>query len=273
MKICALTGSTGVIGKKLKKNLSFKFYNFKGDITNKKAVNKWINAKDFDLIIHLAAIVPTRKVNKNYLKAKQVNIKGTENLVNALLSKKIKPKWFFFASTSHIYGLGKKYKKLNEKNKPHPTNKYGTTKKIAEDIIKKKLKNNKIDFCIGRIFSVTDTTQKPPYLVPSLQKKIKKSKKTLVLKDLNHFRDFITTNNISSAIKILYKKKKTGIYNIGSGNIVYLKNIAKLIAKKHKKKIKYIDNKKPTYLIADNKKLVSLGWKAKKFSNTLNYFY
>ena len=53
---------------------------------------------------------------------------------------------------------------------------------------------SKLNFCIGRIFSVTDTTQKPPYLIPSLEKKIKKSKNTLILKDLNHFRDFITTS-------------------------------------------------------------------------------
>jgi len=273
MEVCALTGSTGVIGKKLRKNLPFKFYNFRGNITNLKTVKKWVNGKDFDLIIHLAAIVPTRKVNKNYLKAKKVNIKGTENLINALLKKKIKPKWFFFASTSHVYGIGKKYKKLREKNKTHPTNKYGITKKISEDIIKKKLKKSKIQFCIGRIFSVTDTTQKPPYLIPSLEKKIKKSKNTLLLKDLNHFRDFITTNNISSAIKILYKKKKTGVFNIGSGKYFFLKDIAQLIAKKYKKKVKYHDNKKASYLIANNQKLTSLGWKPKKFSNTLKYFY
>ena len=273
MEVCALTGSTGVIGKKLRKKLSFKFYNFKGNITNSNSVEKWVNGKNFDLIIHLAAIVPTRKVNKNYLKAKKVNIRGTENLINALLKKKTKPKWFFFASTSHVYGMGYKYKKLNEKNKVNPTNKYGTSKKIPQNNVKKKLKKTKIKFCVGRIFSVTDTTQKSPYLIPSLEKKIKKSKNNLVLKDLNHFRDFITTNNISSAIKILHQKKKTGVFNIGSGKSFFLKDIAQLIAKKYKKKVKYRDNKKTTFLIANNKKLVSLGWKAKKFSNSLKYFY
>jgi len=95
MEVCALTGSTGVIGKKLRKKLSFKFYNFKGNITNSNSVEKWVNGKNFDLIIHLAAIVPTRKVNKNYLKAKKVNIRGTENLINALLKKKNKTKMVF----------------------------------------------------------------------------------------------------------------------------------------------------------------------------------
>ena len=273
MTVCALTGSTGVIGKRLKKCLPFKFYNFKKNITDFNEVNKWVNSKNFDLIIHLAAIVPTRKVNKNYLKAKKVNVNGTENLINALLNKKKKPKWLFFASTSHVYGIGLKYKKLNEKTKINPNNKYGTSKKMAENVIQQKLKNSKIKFCIGRIFSVTDTTQRPPYLIPSLEKKIKQSNNKLILKNLNHYRDFITTKNICSAIKILYKKKKTGVFNIGSGKYFFLKDIAQLIAKKYKKKVKYHDNKKASYLIANNQKLTSLGWKPKKFSNTLKYFY
>ena len=42
--------------------------------------------------------------------------------------------------------------------------------------------------------------------------------------------------------------------NIGRGNGI-LKDIAKLICKKYNKKCTFIDNKKQTYLIANNKKL------------------
>ena len=142
MNLCAITGASGVLGRKIRKHLPFKFYCFNKNITNYKEVNKWVAAKNFDLIIHLAAIVPTRKVNKNYLKAKKVNVNGTENLINALLKKKKKPEWLFFASTSHVYGIGFKDKKLNEKTKINPNNKYGTSKKMAESVIQKKLKNS-----------------------------------------------------------------------------------------------------------------------------------
>ena len=36
MLTCAITGSRGVLGSKLKKKLPLKFYEFRGDITNKK---------------------------------------------------------------------------------------------------------------------------------------------------------------------------------------------------------------------------------------------
>ena len=45
MEVCAITGSSGVLGKKIKKLLPFKFYEFKGDITNYNDVFNWIKKK------------------------------------------------------------------------------------------------------------------------------------------------------------------------------------------------------------------------------------
>lgn len=91
-----LTGSTGSLGKEIKKQMKKKniFFCFKGDIRNKKKVNQWIEKKNINVIIHLAAIVPIKDVNKNKKLAKEVNFIGTKNLVDASIKKKIK--WFFF---------------------------------------------------------------------------------------------------------------------------------------------------------------------------------
>ena len=43
---CAITGHTGVLGSRLVKNLPFSFYLFKGDITNFKQVDKWVNKEN-----------------------------------------------------------------------------------------------------------------------------------------------------------------------------------------------------------------------------------
>jgi len=96
MITCAITGSSGVLGSKLKKKIPIKFYEFKGDITKKKQVHKWIMKKNFDIFIHLAAMVPTNLVNKNYQKAYGVNVKGTDNIIRSIIKKTNKPKWFFF---------------------------------------------------------------------------------------------------------------------------------------------------------------------------------
>ena len=270
---CAITGSNGVLGKKLTKLIPIEFYRFKGDIRNKKKVEEWILKKDFDILIHLAAIVPVNQVNQNSQKAYEVNVNGTLNLIEALTKKKNKPKWLFYASTSHVYQLKKSFIKISESNHLSPQNYYGKTKLLAENLIQKKLKNHKIKICIGRIFSFTDKRQKPPFVIPSLIKKIKSSKKRVSLRNLNNFRDFLSTKDIVLAIKQLMKNKKNGIYNIGSGQKFSLKKIAYLISKKYHKKITFEDNINPTYLISNNSKIMKLKWKPSKFKDKIEYFY
>jgi len=272
MITCAITGSSGVLGSKLKKKIPIKFYEFKGDITKKKQVHKWIMKKNFDIFIHLAAMVPTNLVNKNYQKAYGVNVKGTDNIIRSIIKKNNKPKWFFFSSTSHVYKPTVKLKKIGENSKLEPISKYGKTKLIAEKLIINKLKKYSIKVCVGRIFSFTDKKQKIPYVIPSIKKKLKTSKKKIIFENMNHCRDFLNTRDIVSAINILRKKEKEGIYNIGSGQKFYLKNVVKIF-NKNKKQIIFKDNLKPTFLISNNKKIKKLNWKPTKFNNDINYFY
>ena len=273
MITCAITGSNGVLGRKLKKILPYKFYEFKKDIRNKNDVEEWILKKDFDIIIHLAALVAVDKVNKDYKKAYDVNVKGTLNLITSLIKKKNKPKWFFFASTSHVYKPTKKYKKISEKVLPNPQSKYGKTKLIGENYLKNKLKKYPIKICIGRIFSFTDRMQKPPYLIPSIIKKIKSSSSIVQLKNLNHFRDFLNTKDIVLAIDVLMKNKMAGTFNIGSSLMFDLRDIAEIFSKKYNKNITYKNSIESSFLISDNKKICKLKWKPIKFNNKVDYFY
>ena len=271
---CGITGANGVLGKRLRELLPYKFYPFKNNIENFYQVSKWVDSKRFDLILHLAAVVPTNEVNNNFKKAKSINVNGTKNIIKAVLNTKYPPKWFFYASTSHVYPAILKNKKFSEKTNINPSSKYGITKRGGEKVIEGNLKNKNIIFCIGRIFSFTDKRQKIPFVVPSLISKIKrKSKKKIILNNLNHYRDFISTKDIASAIKILFNLKKKGIYNIGSSFKINLKVIAKIIAKKYNKKVSFSKNNKPTYIISNNNKLKNLGWKPRPFKKNLSYFY
>ncbi len=250
MKI-GITGYSGSLGKTLiNTNKSNKIYRFRGDIRKKSDIKNWFKNKNIEAILHLAAIVPIKIVKKNKKKAYEVNYLGTKNLVDIALKNNIK--WFFFASTSHVYKSSKK--KINENGKIKPISFYGKTKFLAEKFIVKKLEG-KINYCIGRIFSTTNKNQKQNYLVPDLKNKIKKTQKKIKLKNLNHYRDFISMEDISNIIFVLMRKKFSGIINIGSGRKTYLKDIAKIILKKYKKDANFVDISKTTYLLSDNLKL------------------
>jgi nucleoside-diphosphate-sugar epimerase len=256
---CAITGSSGVLGSYIvKNNPQIKFIKFKGDITKKKQITNWILKNNFDVFLHLAAIVPTEKVNKNYILAKKVNYDGTKNIVDALLKKK--SIWFFFASSSHVYSNSSK--KLNEEIGPQPITQYGRLKYLAEKYIINKMEKKGINYCIGRIFSFTNFNQKNSFLIPSLYKKVMSKNKIIAFRNINHIRDFISISDINRAILFLLNKKIKGIYNIASGKTVNVETIVKRICKKYNKKI-IIKNFLPrSKLIADIKKIKKLGWKS-----------
>lgn len=203
--ICGITGSSGNLGQHILKSKKFIFVKFRGDITKPKMVNKWIKNNKFDLIIHLAAVVPTKKVLENIAHAKKVNVDGTKNLVNAINKFSKNLKWFFYSSTSHVYSFSKK--KISESYIKKPISKYGETKLKGEKIIEKYL-NKKIDYTIGRIFSFTSKLQDQSFFVPSIKKKIFSNKKNnLYLSNVNHFRDFIKIDYIVDIIFFLFEKK------------------------------------------------------------------
>ena len=256
-----ITGHTGVLGREfIKKNKNLNFIKFKGDITKKNDVKKWFQKNPIDIIVHLAAVVPTNIVKKKINYAKKVNYTGTKLLVDEAVKYK-KIKWFFYSSTSHVYKYSKN--KISENSTIKPISKYGLTKLKGEKYIQKKL-NRKIPFCIGRIFSFTSVHQKKPFVIPSIVDKAKLKKKLTLFNNTNHLRDFLCVSDVCEAIKILIDKKSTGIYNIGSGNKTLISDIIKLIFSKYKKNYLINNNSKQTCLVSNNSKIKKLNWKPTK---------
>ena len=99
MKKIGITGCTGLVGSLLRKKLSKQNINyscFKGDIKKVTHINHWLDEnKNLEKIIHLAALVPVDKVEKNKKKATKINFEGTKNLIQCIKKKKIKNLVFF----------------------------------------------------------------------------------------------------------------------------------------------------------------------------------
>ena len=84
---CGITGSKGVLGRRIIKNLPYRFYEFKKDITKKKNIN--INFCGFDLIILSSELVgknPPKEI-KLILKFKELNILIPEIFKNKKITK------------------------------------------------------------------------------------------------------------------------------------------------------------------------------------------
>ena len=266
MKI-GLTGSSGVLGSLLKKKLNLKKKNlFQGKIENMSHVINWINKNDFDYIIHLAAIVPTKTVNLNKKLALTINFEGTKNLVNAINDYSKKKIWLFYSSTSHVYSF--KTKKILETDKTIPITFYGKTKLKGEKYI---LNNQKMyKPCVGRIFSFTSINQNKNFIIPSLVAKLRKKTNKIFFENLNHERDFLRIDDLVYYILHMLKNKSQGIFNICSGKKINLQDILLTLNKKYKKDLTIKLNNKKTILFGSNKKLISSGCKIIDF-NYLDY--
>ena len=79
------------------------------NIENKDKLRNCITSSS--VVVHLAAehkdnVTP---VQKYY----DVNVQGTKNIIRAIINSTNPPKWFFYASTSHVYPSNLSSKKLS----------------------------------------------------------------------------------------------------------------------------------------------------------------
>ena len=253
MKKIGITGGSGLLGKLLTKEFKrnkISYSLFSGDIINKKHIKVWLlNNKNIEYIFHFAAFTSAEKSKKNQKKAFITNVTGTKNLLSAINSMKKKMS-FFFSSSSHVYKYSKK--PIKESFSLRPTSYYGKTKLLAEKKIREN-KNSQFEYCIARIFSIYHDKQKRPFLYPSIRHKLKKTKSNKIwIKGANNIRDFTKAEKVVKVIYKIFKKKINGIYNIGSGKGMTIKEF---INKKIDKKKTIFDDQKPNFLVADIKKL------------------
>lgn len=246
-KRIGITGHRGVLGsilynRLLKNKIKAKAY--LGDILDLSSLEKWFDNNHFDYFFHFAAVVPLEIVDKDPIKAYSINVIGTFNISKAIVESQ-PGCWLFLASSSHIYKPNpqKSRRKIKTIDDKSPITLYGKSKLAGEKISIPFLDYFDQEYCIGRIFSFSSYSQKEPYLVPTLIRKIEHMKDgdILEINNSSSLRDIMDAESVIDSILYLASSRYKGIVNIGSGMAVTVKKIAEIIAKKNNKEIKIID--------------------------------
>ena len=253
----------------LKKYKNFKFY--KLDLKKKKIV-KIFNKKQIDFIFHLSAQPGVRFSITDPQKYIDDNIVAFSNILE--ICKKNKPKTFYFASSSSVYGDVNKFP-IKETNKLNPKNVYGLTKKFNEELAKFYSEIYKIPMIGLRFFTVYGPWGRPDMLTLKLLEYIKKKKTFFVNNFGKHQRDFTYIDDVIEILfELLKNHKQTNkfdYFNISSNKpIDLMKAINYLVSKKKYKKLKKITLQKADVLKTHgcNKKIL----KIVKFKNFTNIF-
>ena len=100
---------------------------------------------------------------------------------------------------------------------------------------------------------------------------MRKIKEFIVLNNINHYRDFLTLEDVCNVIKILFIKKKIGVFNICSGKKIKLINIVKGLNLFNKKIIIKKQNKLTT-LVGSNYKIKKFHYTEVEIYSKLNLF-
>ena len=231
--------------KRLKKLKKYKnFYFKKIDLSKEIKIPKFLNNNNYKFYFwHLAAnsdiklssTLKTIDYNNTYL--------TTKYFFN--LSKKLKSDFFFFASSSAVYGDLKK-RLVENQRKLNPISNYGKMKLKSERILTNDKKIlNKIVFRFPNVLGKFLTHG----IIFDFKKKIKNSNQLHVLGDGSQSKPYIRVNKLIKLIfltKKIASKYKTEIINIGPHNQgTSVKFIVDNFLKKFDRKINvYFEKKK-----------------------------
>jgi len=171
-----------------------------GDITNYVDIEKAV--ENSDIIIHTAALIPPKADEFTKL-AENVNVNGTQNIVNAI-NKFNSDIFLIYTSSISVYGdrIKNHEIKVSDKLNPSPKDYYAVTKIQAENYIKIHISN----FTIFRLSAV-------------MHPKIKLNPLFFHM-PLNTSLEIVTTKDVAFALVSAIQKKdylNEQIFNLGGG--------------------------------------------------------
>ena len=111
--------------------------------------------KDIEAVVHFAASLSVNESMEDPAKYFSNNVSGTQNLLRNLLENDIKN--IIFSSTCATYGEAE-YVPINEKHPTNPTNPYGESKRIIEQMIEWYGKLKGLNYVVLRYFNVCGAT-------------------------------------------------------------------------------------------------------------------
>lgn len=289
-----VTGGSGFIGSAISNFLHKKNYNvivydnnyrgklnrldkkikfIKGDIRNFKKFDQLVKKIKPNTIIHLAYINGTKRFYKLPHIILDIAVKGLINVFDCAIKYNVKN--IFLASSSEVYNIAKQIPtpeniELKIPDVHNPRFSYSGGKILTEIMGINYGKKYFKKLIIFRPHNVYGKDMGGEHVIPELIEKIKNTKnKILKIQGTGReTRSFIHIDDFTEAFyKIFRKGKHLNIYNIGTQEEIKIKELAKIILGKCKKKLKILYCKgksgSPFRRCPDTRKLKKLGFKYK----------
>lgn len=191
------------------------------DILDEKLYSDQLTGQ-YDAIIHLAAKAGVRPSIQNPVAYQDVNVKGTQNLLEFAKQKNIQQ--FVFASSSSVYGINKNFPWKESDSELNPISPYASTKISGELLghVYSHLYN--IRFIALRFFTVFGPRQRPDLAIHLFCKKILKDEPINFFGNGSTRRDYTYIEDIVSGVynALHYTRSQFEVFNLGNHQTVAL---------------------------------------------------
>ncbi|GAB5409671.1 MAG: GDP-mannose 4,6-dehydratase [Balneolaceae bacterium] len=180
---------------------------------------------DTDIIIHLAAKAGVRPSIEDPISYQEVNVKGTQNLLEVAKEKKIKQ--FIFASSSSVYGKNPNVPWKEDDFVLQPISPYASTKVSGELLGHVYSHLYGIRFIGLRFFTVYGPRQRPDLAIHKFLKLMDEGKQITLFGDGSTRRDYTYVGDIVNGIKAacFYDKTNFEIINLGNNSTITLREL------------------------------------------------
>ena len=207
-----------------------------GDIQDPLLYEQRLTGSRFDTIVHLAAKAGVRPSIADPLEYQNVNVKGTQLLLEFARKKKIAQ--FIFGSSSSVYGINENFPWSEDDHVLRPISPYASTKISGELLGHVYAHLFGIRFLALRFFTVYGPRQRPDLAIHKFSSSIQAGIPITVFGDGHTKRDYTYIDDILEGITgaIGYDKTMYEIVNLGNNQMISLSFMIDALEKELKKK-------------------------------------
>ncbi len=197
----------------------------------KADVRSFTNYDGFDVVVHAAAYVSVEESVRDPLKYFENNVLGTARVGYECAKRGLK---LAYLSSAAVYGDPVKLP-ISEEHPARPQSPYGLSKLQGEEVLRNFTTVYGLKHVILRLFNVYGPGQNPSYagVITSFLKRALNGEPLIIYGDGEQTRDFIYVEDVARVIEFLIEKDvfDNEVYNVGSGEPVTIKDLAKIIIK------------------------------------------
>jgi UDP-glucuronate 4-epimerase len=206
-----------------------RFVFYEGDIRDTDQLQTIFDRHDIGVVIHLAAMAGVRPSVRDPLHYTDVNIVGTQRLLEVMTHYPIEK--FLFASSSSVYGNNEKIPFSEDDNVDYQVSPYGATKKMGEILCATYHHLYGTPTTCLRFFTVYGPRQRPEMAIHTFLRKILKGEPIPFFGDGNTARDYTYIDDIiRGVLQALEADDEFIIYNLGNSEPIKLMDLVDILS-------------------------------------------